>query len=360
LFTQCTKCETVFRLSAEVLRAAAGEVRCGRCGEVFNALTRLAEVPTGYANVRSPLEQETLADNILHFPPGPSDPGSQPQTEEENSGEFGVQIARLEIEGLDEDIGSLNEEPEWERSMEFTLPPGELDRIFVDAGPAKRRRARRKAAQSAQEQPPDPTPPADAEPPPPTLDGEPSEELFSDLSSRRREPGIGLWTMAASVLGFALAIQVVHHNRQYLAQMGGVGAALQSIYSTLGMPVTLPVNPSAFELRQWGATGEAGANGILRLRASIVNTTSTPQPYPLLRVTLADRFGGRIGERDFSPAEYLRNPPAHELRAGERADAAIALVDPGRTAEGFEIDTCARDADQHTVCANDAAPRVKQ
>jgi predicted Zn finger-like uncharacterized protein len=353
LFTQCTKCETVFRLSAEVLRAAAGEVRCGRCGEVFNALTRLAEVPTGYTNVRSPLEQETLADNILHFPPGSPDPDSQPQIAEENSGEFGVQIARLEIEGLDEEIGSLSEEPGWERSMEFTLPPGELDRIFVDAGPAKRRRARRKAAQSAQEQPP----------PSETQASEPFEELFTDLSSRRREPappGIGLWTMAASVLGFALAIQVMHHNRQYLAQLGGIGAALQSIYSAMGTPLPLPVNLSAFELRQWGATGEAGANGILRLRASIVNTAATPQPYPLLRVTLADRFGGRIGERDFSPAEYLRNPPANELRAGERADAAIALVDPGRTAEGFEIDTCARDSDQHTVCANDATPRVKQ
>src|SRR6267378_4424879 len=43
VYTQCSKCETVFRLSAEALRAAGGQVRCGRCGEVFNALARLAE-----------------------------------------------------------------------------------------------------------------------------------------------------------------------------------------------------------------------------------------------------------------------------------------------------------------------------
>src|SRR5258707_11715353 len=49
VFTQCSKCETVFRLSAEVLRAAGGQVRCGKCGEVFNALAHLAEDPSVFA-----------------------------------------------------------------------------------------------------------------------------------------------------------------------------------------------------------------------------------------------------------------------------------------------------------------------
>ena len=43
MYTQCSKCETVFKLTAVVLRAAGGQVRCGKCGEVFNALARLAE-----------------------------------------------------------------------------------------------------------------------------------------------------------------------------------------------------------------------------------------------------------------------------------------------------------------------------
>ncbi len=52
LFTQCSKCETVFKLSAEVLRAAGGQVRCGKCGEVFNALARLAEDSTAFSRRR--------------------------------------------------------------------------------------------------------------------------------------------------------------------------------------------------------------------------------------------------------------------------------------------------------------------
>ena len=65
MYTQCSKCETVFRLSAEVLRAAGGQVRCGRCGEVFNALARLAEDSSSFASGESPLDLEARADSIL-------------------------------------------------------------------------------------------------------------------------------------------------------------------------------------------------------------------------------------------------------------------------------------------------------
>src|SRR3984885_6117875 len=65
VYTQCSKCETVFKLSAEVLRAAGGQVRCGKCGEVFSALARLTEDSSAFAGGESPLELETRADRIL-------------------------------------------------------------------------------------------------------------------------------------------------------------------------------------------------------------------------------------------------------------------------------------------------------
>ena len=65
MYTQCSKCETIFRLSADVLRAAGGQVRCGRCGEVFNALARLAEDPSTFPAGESHFEMETRANDIL-------------------------------------------------------------------------------------------------------------------------------------------------------------------------------------------------------------------------------------------------------------------------------------------------------
>jgi hypothetical protein len=74
----------------------------------------------------------------------------------------------------------------------------------------------------------------------------------------------------------------------------------------------------------------------------------------VLRLTLQDRYGGRVGSRDFEPGEYLHSAPtANELLgAGQRVDADIAIVDPGKEAVGFEMDVCLRDA-TNLKCAAD-------
>src|ERR1700690_844631 len=155
VFTQCSKCETVFRLSAEVLRAAGGQVRCGKCGEVFNALAHLAEDASAFTHGESSFDSETRADNILGSPAPPS-PRAPPS--EEYFAPPGVEIARLQILDWDEHDESelpaagssdpATEQP-GETSLEFTLPPGELDRIFVET--KRGTRAARISIQPAQE-----------------------------------------------------------------------------------------------------------------------------------------------------------------------------------------------------------------
>ena len=43
MYTQCPDCSTAFRVTADILRQAAGKVRCGGCGNAFNALDFLSE-----------------------------------------------------------------------------------------------------------------------------------------------------------------------------------------------------------------------------------------------------------------------------------------------------------------------------
>ena len=43
VYTQCPDCATVFRVTAEALRVAQGDVRCGVCSTTFNALENLSE-----------------------------------------------------------------------------------------------------------------------------------------------------------------------------------------------------------------------------------------------------------------------------------------------------------------------------
>src|SRR3984957_15379783 len=419
VFTQCSKCETVFRLSAEVLRAAGGQVRCGKCGEVFNALAHLAEDASAFTRGESFFDSETRADNILGSPAPPS-PRTPPS--EEDFAPPGVEIARLQILDWDEHDESelpaaessdpATEQP-GETSLEFTLPPGELDRIFVETKRGVRARVPPALPQESEEPEeievfnaarpntavpiaPVPQSAASVAPvasvaaspaPAPSGFDVPEDvrlEMLSGIESaadaesiveleqprrpirRRRSPfdpapqesGQSLipWLAAASIAGVLLIAQIVHQNRDWLAAHAPLGGSLRALYSTMGAPVAPPANLSAYQLRQWGVTGDPAGDGPLRVRASILNTAAQLEPYPLLRVTLANRFGGSIGTRDFEPSEYLGKPTAKLLAPGERADATLDILDPGKNAEGFEIDVCLRGADRKVSCANDKAP----
>ena len=185
-----------------------------------------------------------------------------------------------------------------------------------------------------------------------------SDWLRSDAPPQP-QPRKSLWLAAALLLAVLFLGQIVHQNRESLAHAAAIGPSVRSLYSAIGQPIPLQTNLAGFEVRQWGVTGDANANGTLRVRASVINTSDLPQPYPLLRLTLADRFGTRIGSRDFLPAEYLKREPTRPLDPRERADAVIEIVDPGKTAEGFEIDVCARAVTGRVFCANDAGARAK-
>ena len=377
MYTQCSKCETIFRLSADVLRAAGGQVRCGKCGEVFNALARLAEDATTFESGESSLEMETRADNILQSIPSlPMAAPAPPETDE--SILPGVEIAHLEILGASGDGLEGGES-----SLEFTLPPGELDRIFVEtkmrarsplpldaaaippaAGTAAEIAEQIADAQAAPANDLDPVLPPHPESVAPDRRAPNEVSAFEVPDNVRRQmlagieedaqtatavrmvsrgiegrrlgsrPSFILWLTAAAVSTLLLVFQIAHRNQEWVAT---------------------PANLSAYQLRQWGVTGDPAANGTLRVRASILNMAAQLQPYPLLRVTLADRFGNRIGSRDFEPSEYLGKPTARLLAPGERADATLDILDPGKNAEGFEIDVCLRRSDKKIACANDVA-----
>ncbi len=400
MFTQCSKCETVFKLSAEVLRAAGGQVRCGKCGQVFNALAHLAEDPSAFTIGESAIELETRANTILESSASAPAP-RKPRDPSENSVPPGVEIAQLQVMDWNEDElppiqgaqDFAEEQQVGETSLEFTLPPGELDRIFVES---------KKGAKP-------PPPPAESVAPPahpedieifaPSNDaatpsgmevsedvrremlsglGEPEEPAETEspaelalleqaerplrrrsspfaLTPQRSDRSFKLWLFGAVASALLLTAQVVHQNREWLGGHAPFGTLLGSLYSTLGAPVASAANLSAYQLRQWGVTGDPAAAGTLRVRASILNAAAQREPYPLLRVTLANRFGGSIGSRDFEPYEYLGKPPGKQLAPGESVDATMDILDPGKSAEGFEIDVCLRGADRKVSCANEAA-----
>lgn len=175
-----------------------------------------------------------------------------------------------------------------------------------------------------------------------------------------RWPALGhWWSVGTAVLVILLAGQIVNHYRHDLATHERLYKPLTRLYAALGVPLVPRWNLGAYDVRQLGASADNANAGEITVRASVKNTAKQPQPLPLLRVTLQDRFGNRIAARDVPPKSYLPSaiPASTFLSAGQRVDAEMAFIDPGSNAVGFEIDACLPEPGGSIACANDTSTR---
>jgi hypothetical protein len=168
-----------------------------------------------------------------------------------------------------------------------------------------------------------------------------------------------LWSAGAGALVILLAAQIVNHYRNDLAATAQFNRPITALYAALGVHLTPRWDLHAYDVRQLGASVDSGSAGQIMVRASVKNGAHQPQPMPLLRVTLQDRFGNRIAARDVPPGSYLPRATADTafLPAGQRIDAEMAFVDPGSNAVGFEIDACLPAPAGGIACANDPTSR---
>jgi len=167
------------------------------------------------------------------------------------------------------------------------------------------------------------------------------------------------WRAGAALALLVLGAQIVNHYRDELAASARFSRPLTRVYAFLGVHLMPHWDLHAYDVRQLGASVEPAGAGLITVRASIKNGAPQPQPLPLLRVTLQDRFGNRIAARDVAPASYLPHTTAASalLPAGERIDAEMGFVDPGANAVGFEIDACLPTSGGEVTCANDLGAR---
>jgi predicted Zn finger-like uncharacterized protein len=479
LYTQCPECSTVFRVTADMLRAAQGRVRCGICSTGFNAIENLSEHPVPRAAAEWPADDTITVEEL----PGNEFIELSGATGTDDDEAVAADLASCADDGAAETTPPAVED-EFDAipdaALEFHGSPADLERLFVDAAPS-RPEATSASADAAtgdaelgraidevaaadfsgievseSELPwpeagddpfgashpgliasalalpaaaPSPvaeaaegireTPPAveGDEPRADDLDrtdeypvlvldeadageasaapdeapageetaaapdrteggsrdtaqagGEPDamplllipEQLRRDAALSAAEElaapadfeqpaGPRRWPLVAGIalLAIALVAQAAHYWRQDLARNPAFGPWLLRAYGALGLDAPAPVDLSAFELRQLGAASEPNQAGRIKVRASIVNRAPFAQPYPVLRLSLQDRFGATIGSRELLPAEYMPGGEANAsalLGPAQRADAEIVFVDPGRDAVGFELDVCVAQA----------------
>jgi predicted Zn finger-like uncharacterized protein len=352
MLTQCPNCQTTFRVTTEILRVADGQVRCGRCQTQFDALERLideneaAEVPQGRAargagalpaapsriEVEEPTAQEDITLEGRHIEISgryrlPDSVRGEPRIREETVEEWveidDIEDAAQEPEVIEVDEDLVDEQPLEELAEEAVAEDSPAIEVIEEAAPE-----------------PEPEPEIDL------------------LPARQRAPVSGVWKILAGPLVLLLAIQFVHTYRHSLARHPRLGPAIMGIYGAVGVDLQPDWNLHAYEILQWHLGSDPAIPGTLKVRANLKNVAPFAQPYPLLRLVLEDRWGERVREREFEPAEYLdpATAPDRLLAPAQQATATISIVDPGPDAEGFRFDVCLHGR-SGIVCAADVPVR---
>ena len=99
-------------------------------------------------------------------------------------------------------------------------------------------------------------------------------------------------------------------------------------------------------------TGEVVASNSFIIQASVHNGALVPQPPPVIRVKLQDRYGNELSVTNITPAEYLLSAAPARMAADQRFDTTLRLQDPTGEAAGFVLDACLPAAGGKLACGN--------
>ena len=333
MLTTCTECGTRFRLTSDQLRRAEGRVRCGRCGEVFDAFVHLqGDDGTPWSKP----EDEAA-------PPQPTQPLSAPETEPESSeiesdkllGDTDDLLADADNDRIEPHIADLFGDLDTGNASPDVLPdlehaPDDNDLLAEELG----------YLETAPET--DSRQLTDAELPP-------HDHLLAHPYRRRHRVW---WSIGSVLLALLLAGQWINANRQSLSRNLVIGPSLSAVYALLGHPLAPPQAIDAWQISNTNVTSDPDAAGGLSITGNLVNTAGFSQAWPLLRVELTDRYGDALRLRDFEPAQYLPAAQVSTLPApGTAARFRIDVVDPGPDAVGFAVTACL-DLASGRVCAS--------
>ncbi len=160
-------------------------------------------------------------------------------------------------------------------------------------------------------------------------------------SGRLRYGMIGGIVLLVVVLG----LQAMHQSREALATIPAFSNTVGQVYRAIGQPVQ-----PAWDITGWRIEAsndtiqvEEGEES-LTVYSRIGNDSEGPLPYPLVSISLTDRFLETLGNQVLGPAEYLPTDldPRKLVAPGNTFNAVISIKAPPVEAAGYKVDVCYR------------------
>ncbi len=357
MYTLCPHCSTCFRITTEQVNAAQGNVRCGNCGAVFNALDNPGPEPDSFPD--STYAETELFSTELYKPvddePYPQEEmGDQPREQE-----FEL-FAEPDFIPLGEDkndkhssyFDGSDQEPKAEEqhasptntaNISPQLPEAtvdelheyfvhdventtieELEKLFLPDDPSETETV----------SPPEPDQSvADTTPEPPAqIDKKSRSSLFFNQITL---------SMGSLLLIMVLLGQYIYFARDHLAQQyTGLRPVLEKICGYLECKLALQRDLNKLQLTHRDVRSHPTAPDALLINATFVNRATFTQPYPAIELKLSNINGKLVGRRIFQPKEYLSGNPdiSAGIPPGTQVYLVLELADPGKKAVNFEFD----------------------
>ena len=153
------------------------------------------------------------------------------------------------------------------------------------------------------------------------------------------------------MLVLLLIVQVLHQSREALATNSLFNDVVGPVYRAFGKPLA----PA------WDVTGwrfEASEDIIdededeLTVISRIGNKSEAALPYPVIGISLTDRYEETIGSRVLDPAEYLPDnlDPNQLVQPGNNFTAVMTIASPSEEATGYKLKACYRVSDGQLRC----------
>ncbi|MBA4143641.1 MAG: zinc-ribbon domain-containing protein [Nitrosospira sp.] len=309
LVTRCPDCATAFRVTPLHLQARGGDVRCGRCGRIFNGFAMLGttqelevtapprpkagETPGTEEAERTP---GTLSDDFV----GPA----QPEQEELTPSHFDESVE-------DETIAEAVEQEQLASEPAVAKEPIVVEPVFQEAVAEEQEVWHRPSEIS-------PTPASAHEEERPGLEWDAAahrQEDFmeedhsrqtADFQKSRRRWGSLAWAFGSLLLVFALGAQASYLYRAELAAMvPDARPYLERYCELLECTIPEPRQTKLLNIESSDMEVDTQQPGIFTLSATVRNHASYPQPFPSFQLTLIDSGDRPLASRTFPPQAYL-------------------------------------------------------
>ncbi len=341
---RCPICHTLFRVNSDLLASRGGRVRCGQCGNVFNAF----DTNNATAELKAALAPMTI-----------SGPMSSSHAELGGHSQFIdtttlTQVLNQDSTGRIEP--SLATGKSFDMELEPELPPSssspaplsddhpEFDPLFPNAvtlpDDANRIRPLDEPLTATPPAPPEPEPepepqpvftpepepaPAPEETPPPIVPDWQDDRPDLHLPPPQPEGRPGWMIPLLAVLVVLALLQSVWIFRSDLSiAIPALRGPLKQACESMGCSIPLPKESAQLGIEASELHPIAQGQNVFKLSATLRNRAPFAQEYPHLELALTDTNDNVVVRRVFQPSEYLGSKMGASFQAG--SDLSIALT----------------------------------